>query len=281
MNERASGLSRVGLHLVVAAMCLLTLFPLFFMLSTAFKSPEDVFTRTVQLLPSSPTLDNFGAAFHLQPLSLWLLNSVITSVGITAGRLLISIPAAYAFMRFSFRGRGVLFALVVGTMIVPDIITILPNYVLVSDLGWIDTPQGVIVPTVAFTGFFVFLLRQAMLGLPREYIDASRVDGAGELRILWSIVLPLIRPMIVVVAILSFLHAWNLYLWPLLVLPDADAKTVTVGLQFILTNELGESPPWGPLMATAFIAMLPPLLLYVFAHRTIVRALTVEAGIKG
>lgn len=268
-----------ALHLLLIVLCLLTAFPLLWMLSSALTPPQDLFAPGVRLIPTPPTLRNFPDAFALQPVGTWLLNSVVVASAITVGKLAVSVPAAYAFARLRFRGRNVLFGLVVGTMIVPDVITIVPNYILIADLDWIDTPQGVIVPMVAFTGFYVFLLRQAMLVLPQELIDAARVDGANTLTILWRVVLPLVRPTIAVVAVLSFLSAWNLYLWPLLVLQDAEAKTIAVGMQYFVGNAEG-GQEWGALMATAALAILPPLLLYVLAQKAIVSAF-VESGVKG
>jgi ABC-type glycerol-3-phosphate transport system permease component len=250
------------------------------MLSTALKPPEEIFTPDVRLLPHRPTLENFPEAFRQQPVGRWLLNSVLIAAAITAGKLLVSIPAAYAFARLRFFGRNALFALVVGTMIVPDAITIVPNYVLVAQLDWINTPQGVIVPMVAFTGFYVFLLRQAMLSLPQELFDAAKVDGANAWTTLWRVALPLVRPAVAVVAVLSFLSAWNLYLWPLLVLQDTGAKTLAVGMQHFAASQEAGTPDWGALMATATLAILPPLLLYVGAQKAIVSAF-VESGVKG
>jgi ABC-type glycerol-3-phosphate transport system permease component len=168
---------------------------------------RDLLSPELRLLPTDPTLRNFLDAFKLQPVGAWLLNSVLIAGAIAVGKLLVSLPAAYAFARYRFRGRSVLFALVVGTMIVPDVITIVPNYVLVARLDWINTPQGAVVPMVAFTGFYVFLLRQAMLAIPQEIFDAARVDGANAWTILWRVAFPLVRPAVAVVAVLSFLSA--------------------------------------------------------------------------
>jgi ABC-type glycerol-3-phosphate transport system permease component len=270
----------VALHLLVIALCFLTAFPLFWMLATAFKNPLEIFSPELRLLPTEPTLQNFPEAFRRQPVGRWVLNSILIAVAITAGKLLISLPAAYAFARLRFRGRNVLFALVVGTMIVPDVIAVIPNYVLVTRFDWIDTPQGVIVPMVAFTGFYVFLLRQAMLALPQDLIDAARLDGASSWTLLWRVAFPLVRPAVAVVAVLSFLSAWNLYLWPLLVLQDTGTKTLTVGMQYLALTPEGGGATWGALMATATLAMAPPLLLYVFAQKAIISAF-VESGTKG
>lgn len=270
---------RAAIHLFVVVLCLLTLFPLLWMLSTAFKAPQEVFSSGFSFLPRDPTLGNFAEAFRTRPVGAWFVNSVVIAVAITAGKLAISIPAAYAFSRFRFRGRNVLFALVVGTMIVPDAITIVPNYILVSSLDWLNTPQGAIVPSIAFTGFYVFLLRQAMLALPQEILDAARVDGAGSWTILLRVVFPMVRPAVAVVAVLSFLQAWNLYLWPLLVLNDPESKTLAVGIEYFAATQQGLQE-WGPMMAAATFAILPPLLIFFLAQKHIISAF-VESGVKG
>jgi len=277
---RSDTAAKLGLHALLVLLCLATAFPLLWMFSTAFKPPAEIFAPGLRLVPSQPTLQNFPEAFRFMPVGSWFLNSIVIATTITAGRFAVSILAAYAFARYRFRGRNALFALVVGTMIVPDVITIVPNYILVSDLDWLNTPQGAIVPMIAFTGFYVFLLRQAMLSLPQEILDAARVDGAGWWTTLWRVVLPLVRPTVAVVAVLSFLQAWNLYLWPLLVLGDAEAKTLTVGMQYFIGDQSGGERLWGPLMATATLAVLPPLLLYVLAQKRIISAF-VESGVKG
>ena len=149
---------RAGIHVVIVILCLLTLFPVFWMFSTAFKPPKEIFTPTIQLIASHPTFANFPQAFRLQPVAWWFLNSAVIAVAITLGKLAVSIPAAYAFARCRFPLKRALFALVLGTMIVPYASTLVPNYVLIAKFGWINTSQGVIVPSIAFTGFNIFLL---------------------------------------------------------------------------------------------------------------------------
>jgi len=275
----ATVIGKLGVHLLLLALCLLTLFPVFWMFSTAFKGPKDIFTPTIELLPPHLTGENFPQAFRLQPVAYWFLNSGIIALGITLGKLLVSIPAAYAFAHFRFRGKGVLFALVLGTMIVPYVSTIVPNYITIARLDWINTRQGVIIPSIAFTGFNIFLLRQYMLSLPPELFDAARIDGAGPWTTLTRVVLPLVRPAVTAVTILSFLGAWNLYLWPLLVLNDTKAKTLSVGMQYFAANQESVQQ-WGPLMATAVLATLPPLILYIVAQKAIISAF-VTTGAKG
>ncbi|CAN0512455.1 unnamed protein product, partial [Phaeothamnion confervicola] len=167
----------------------------------------------------------------------WLWNSFGIAVLTTLGKLAISVPAAFAFSRLKFRGDKLLFAMVLATMIVPGVVTVVPNYVVVSRLGWLDTWTGVIIPSLPATAFYVFLLRQSMLTLPQDLIDAAKLDGSSTMQMLWQIVMPNVRPAIAVVMILSFLGAWNQYLWPLLVLNDFVSKTLATGMQFFTSNQ--------------------------------------------
>lgn len=270
---------RGALHLLVIGLCFLTILPLFWMLSTSFKIPTEVFTRDIRILPTKPTLANFPDAFRYFPVAHWFWNSFFIAAMTTLGKLAVSIPAAFAFARLRFRGSSFLFAAVLGTMIVPGVVTYVPNYILISDLGWINTSWGVIVPSIAHTAFYVFLLRQYIRTLPQEILDAARIDGATTRQLLLQIILPNIRPALAVVTILSFLGAWNQYTWPLLVLNDLEAKTLSVGMQYFSSNT-ESAQLWGPMMATATLAALPPLIIYAFAQKQIISTF-VTSGMKG
>lgn len=267
------------IHVVVAVICFLTVFPFVWMLSTAFKPADEVFTRDIRIIPNEPILSNFPDAFRYFPVAQWFWNSFGIAVLTTLGKLLISVPAAFAFARLKFKGDKVFFAMVLATMIVPGVVTIVPNYVLVSDLNWLNTWAGVVIPSLPATAFYVFLLRQNILTLPQDLIDAARLDGASTFKLLLQIVIPNVRPAIAVVTILSFLGAWNQYLWPLLVLNDFESKTLAVGMQFFSSNT-ESAQLWGPMMATATIATLPPLIIYAFAQKQIISTF-VTSGIKG
>jgi ABC-type glycerol-3-phosphate transport system permease component len=268
------------LHGFSLLLCLVMVFPLLWLVSTAFKLPEEVFARTLQMFPSQPTLQNFSDALNAYPVDRWLANSVFVAVAITLGKLMVSLPAAFVLARWRFRGRQLLFAMIVGTMIVPYIVTIVPNFILVSNLRWMNSVWGVIIPMTAFVGFNIFFLRQAMLTLPQDLFDAAAVDGANTWTMLTRIAIPLVRPSIVVVSVLSFILAWDLYLWPLLILGDTDSKTLSVGLQYFAVNQPAGEQAWGPLMAAALISMLPPLVIYLLAQRQIISAYVIS-GIKG
>jgi ABC-type glycerol-3-phosphate transport system permease component len=276
---RSAWLGRAAVHAVVLLLCFLTLFPFLWMLSTSVKEADEVFTTDLRLIPRHPTLANFPDAFDYFPVANWFANSFVIASLTTLGKLAIGIPAAFAFARLRFRGGGVLFALTLGTMIVPFVVTVVPSYVLISDWGWVNTRQGVIVPSIAHAGFTIFLLRQYIRSLPQEIFDAAKVDGASTGRTLLGIVLPNIRSALAVVTILAFLGGWNQYLWPLLVLNDLESKTLAVGMQFFASNS-EQSQLWGPMMATATLATLPPLLIYALAQKQIIETF-VTSGIKG
>ncbi len=267
------------IHVIVISICAFTIFPFLWMLSTSFKQADEVFTKDLRLLPNAPTWRNFPDAFDYFPVARWFWNSFGIAVLTTLGKILISVPAAFAFARLRFRGDKALFAMVLATMIVPGIVTVVPNYILVSNLNWMNTWVGVIIPSLPATAFFVFLLRQSVLQLPQDLLDAARIDGASTFKLLLQIVMPNIRPAIAVVTILSFLGAWNQYLWPLLVLNDFESKTLATGMQFFTAN-VEAAQMWGPMMATAAIATVPPLLIYALAQKQIIDTF-VTSGLKG
>ncbi len=269
----------IVLHLLIVVICAFTIFPFLWMFSTSLKQADEVFTRDLRLIPHSPTWRNFPDAFTYFPVANWFWNSLGISTIATAGKIAISLPAAFAFARLRFRGDKLLFAMVLATMIVPGIVTVVPNYILISRLGWMNTWAAVIIPSLPQTAFFVFLLRQNILQLPQDLLDAARVDGANTIKLLIQIVMPNVKPAIAVVTILAFLGMWNQYLWPLLVLNDFEAKTLATGMPFF-TNNTESAQMWGPMMATATIATLPPLILYALAQRQIIDTF-VTSGIKG
>jgi ABC-type glycerol-3-phosphate transport system permease component len=263
--------AQIALHLAFIAICLATLFPMAWMVRTAFAPPDDVFRATLSLWPDRPTLGNFAAAFRLHPVGTWFGNSMVVSLSVALGKLALSVPAAFAFSVMAFRGRDLAFAIIVGTMTVPYVITLLPTYVAVTSLGYYDTLTGVIVPTIGHCGFTVFFLRQAFRSLPRELFEAARIDGAGPWRQMLGIAIPNLWGAIAAMGVLSFLGAWNLYLWPHLILDASEHKTLSIGLKlFATTGEQGGQ--WGPLMATALLAALPVVVLYLIAQRQIVSA---------
>ncbi len=269
----------VGLFLSVtlALVCGVVVFPVIWMVSSALKTPQELFSEAIIIVPRQPTLQNFVQAWRSYGIAHWFINSTGTSLGIMVGQVLTSLLAAYAFAAFEFRGRNVLFMLFLGSMVVPFQVTMVPNYILVSRMKLLDSWWGVILPNLP-NAFGVFLLRQHFLTFPRDLFDAAKLDGASSWSVLWRIVLPLGKASVAAITILFLLDAWNMYFWPLLVLREPLARTIPIGLQQFIDYEMGHR--WGPFMATATMASLPVLVAYALAQRQIVNAY-ITTGLKG
>lgn len=270
----------VGTHAVLALLALATLFPFLWTVKTAFTPNEMALSRPLALWPDHPTLDNFRTAFARHPVGQWMLNSLIVAVSVTLGKLAVSLPAAYAFARLSFRGRDVMFWIVVTTLAVPDVIGIVPTFIAVVKVGLYDTLAGVILPSVAYVGFYIFYLRQNFRKLPDEMFEAARIDGAGPFKLFWSIALPNIWPAIGAVSVLSFLGAWNIYFWSLLILESPKNQTLPIGIK-VFSDVEAANQLWGPLMAIALLGILPVLALFLVAQRRMLEAFAPTAGSTG
>lgn len=272
-----AALRALPLHLAVLLMVALMLVPLLWMVSTSFKFADQVFAGTFNLLPAPPTLDNYAYALGRVPLGRYFLNTMIVAVGQTVLQLAAGVLAAYAFARFEFPGRDLLFLLVLGALLVPPQVTMIPNYLLASDLGWLNTYQGLILPQLTHA-MGIFLLRQHFKAFPQALVEAARLDGATHLQTLRHVVLPPTRPAVAAIGITFFLFGWNEYLWPLLVATSRDMLLIQVGIQTFGNLEGGTQ--WGPLMAAATLASLPPFVVYLFLQRQIMDTF-VGSGLKG
>ncbi len=265
-------IGRYGLLVIVA---IIVLFPLYSALMAAQKPLSELGSLRV-LVPERPELGAFDEAFNDADMSRYLLNSAIVSIAITAGQVLTSILAGYAFAALRFPGKAVAFYLFMATLMVPAEATVVVNYDTVQTLGWIDTYQALIVPFLAFA-VGTFLLRQAFLGIPRDLRDAATVDGQGHLGFLWRIAIPLSRPTIAALSLFSFLLAWNQYLWPLLVTNSDEYRTAQIGLKQLANVGGGQL---SLLMAGTMLATLPILVLLVVFERQLIRGLT-SGAVKG
>lgn len=261
-------------HIALASLCLVMVFPVYWAVATSFRPEQALYS--LELFPTRPTLDSYRQALDTFPLARLLANTALMAAGVTAAQILLSILAAYAFVRFDFPGRTVAFATMVGTILVPQQVLIVPNYLLAAELGWIGTYLGLVVPQIATAAFGIFLLRQHMRSFPGALLDAAELDGASHRDVLWRIVVPNLRPAISALAILFFIASWNEYLWPLLVAQGLEDGTVQVGLQAFI-GEQGTA--WGRLMAAASLSSLPVLAVYLVAQRQIIDAF-LRAGLR-
>ena len=272
-------LQRAVIHIVLLCLSVATVFPLVWMVTSAFTPNELITARAIRLWPEQPTLSNFTIAASRHPIWMWLWNSILTSTLITLGKLVLALPAGYAFGRMEFPGRKFLFWLVVATMSFPTVLAIIPTYIAVVKVQAFDTYGAMIIPSIPYIGFYVFYFRQAFRSLQGSMFEAARMDGAGIWRQFWEIAVPNVIPSIAALSVISFMGAWNIYLWGQLVLEDTFKKTLTTGIAAFADLD-GAEVLWGPLMATSLLSVVPVLVLFLIAQRFIVDALAPGLGEK-
>jgi len=250
--------------------------PYLWMVSTSLMSELEVYRFPPQLIPVSFRWQNYREALTLLPFGRFFLNSLIISLGIALGQLFFCSLAAYAFSRIRFRYRDTIFSVLLSTMMIPTIVTMIPLYLIVDRLHWINTYWAMIVPFLTSV-WGIFLLRQFFQTLPRDLEDAARIDGATSWTIYWKIILPLSRPALATLGIFSFLSSWKEFLWPLIVTNSMDMRPVEVGVALFhsvyITN-------WPYQMAAAVVVMLPILIVFFFAQRYFIRGIALT-GMKG
>lgn len=261
----------------LTAVAMAVVFPLYWMVVSALTPGGQSQSSEFYLWPDAPTTENFTEVFAQQPVWHWLGNSFfIASVG-TVLSVCVSLGAGYALAKYRFRGRGLLYAAFLVTIMIPIHVTLVPAFLVTARLGLVDSPWAVILPTL-FDVVGIFIARQFMLGVPDALIEAARLDGAGELLTFFRVVLPTCWPLVGVLVILGFMNRWNDFLWPLVVLQGNESLTVPVGLS-TLTNSPAFSSPWGAVMAVATVAVVPLLVVFLVFQRTFVQGIA-STGIK-
>ena len=264
-------------HGALALVALLFLFPFFWMVSNAVRSNAEVMATPVRILPHVFEWQNFAAAWTELPFGRFFLNSLVVSISVTAITVVVSCLSGYAFARLKFVGRDTLLMAYLGTLMVPSIMLIIPLFLIVNNLGMVNTFQGVILP-VAFGTFGSFLLRQFFLSIPMELEEAARIDGASRLRILVSIIVPLSMPAIGLLSLFTFISQWNNFLSPLIVMTGADNATLPVGLTLFQTQQ---GTAWNFIMAGATLSMLPGIILAIALQKLIYNSIALNAGMGG
>lgn len=286
-RRRRPGLGRLAGWIVLTVVMIVTLFPFYWMLRTALSTNAGLVQNPTSLLPAGLSVDGFRRALGMvsqqdalaaggsgASMDFWryLGNSVLVATMVTAGQVFFSALAAYAFSRLRWPGRQVVFgAFLVGLMI-PSIFTLLPNFVLMRDLGLLDTLPGIALPTMIMTPFAVFFLRQFFLGIPTEIEEAAMIDGAGRIRTFGTIIVPMAAPAVTTLAVLTYITSWNDYLWPLLVSQTDRSRVLTLALGVFRSQTPASSPDWPGLMAATLLAALPMLLLFLAFARRIVNS---------
>lgn len=267
------------LVLVIIVVAVIAAFPLAWMILTSLKTPQETMQVPPVWLPGAPNLDAYTQVAEVVSLGRSFFNSAVIAVVTTVAIIVTSLMAGYAFAKYQFRYREALFALLIATMFLPPIVTLIPLYRITGYLGLNASLAGVIVPNLA-NAFGIFLMRQFIKGVPDELIEAARVDGASELRVLFQIVAPAVMPAIAALVLFAFVYHWNSYLWPLTVLQgSADQYPIVISLSRLLSYNRGAMNT-GLVMAGATLAVLPPVLLFVILQRFFVDSV-VTSGVKG
>jgi len=268
-------LARAALYAALALGAAVMLLPFVWMVATSLKPEGDIFRFPTDLLPRHPTLEAYRDVWRRIPFGRFFANSVVFASGVTLISLFLDSLTAFALARLRFRGRDLCFWIILATLMVPFQITLIPLFVTVFHLGWLDTYQGLIVPR-ATNAFGIFLLRQFFVTLPRDLDDAARLDGAGDFRVYWQIVLPLAKPALATLAIFHFMFNWNDFLWPLVITTSTEMRTLPAGLTLFMGQHVIEH---AVLMAGALISLLPLAVAFVVAQRAFVRGV-VMSGLK-
>lgn len=291
---RKFSFGRVVPWFVFGLLIVATLFPFWWLLRTALSTSKLIYTDTTALLPVGFTWNNFARVLGLMSTQealaaggsgqsinflLYMRNSAIVSVLVVVGQVFFGAMAAYGFARLKFPGRDQIFFVFLTAMMVPAIVTLIPNFVLIRRLGWLDTFQGIIAPVFLGTPFGIFFLRQFFLGINREVEEAAKIDGAGYFKVFTMVILPMGRPALTTLALLTFIGQWNDYFWPFLVGKAENVRVLTAALAIFRSQTPQGAPDWGGLMAGTGLAILPVLLLLVIAGSQVIDSIQFS-GIK-
>ncbi|NJN84152.1 MAG: carbohydrate ABC transporter permease [Caldilineaceae bacterium] len=276
-------IGRTTLYVLVVSLCVMFGFPLFWTLMSSLKTIPEMFTYPPLLVPASPQWVNYWEVLNISyPVGRWFLNTVIITALVTSGTVITASLVAYSFARFEYRGRDILFMITLATIMLPAEVTLIPQFVLFHKLGWINTIKPLWVPHWFGGGAFaIFLMRQFFMTLPRDLDEAALIDGAGYLRIFWSILLPLCKPILATLAIISLIATWSDFLGPLIYLNSPEKFTISVGLQFFnAVPEVGGQPMQHLLMAACVMSIIPVIAIFFLGQRFFVQGITMT-GIKG
>jgi multiple sugar transport system permease protein len=271
-----SALGRLLIYIALILGAVVILIPFVWMIGASLKTEGDIFRYPLDLLPRFPTLQAYVDVWRRIPFARFFLNSVVFAGGVTVASLFFDSLTAFALARLEFKGRNVCFWIILATLMVPFQITLIPLFVSIAQLHWINTFAGLIVPRLT-NAFGIFMLRQFFITLPRDYDDAARIDGASNFRVYWQVILPLSTPALASLAVFHFMYNWNDFLWPLVMTTTTQMRTLPAGLTLFMGQHVIEH---AVLMAGALISLAPLAIAFLFAQKYFVRGV-VMSGLKG
>lgn len=271
-----SKFSKIVIYIVLGVGMILILIPFLWMVLTSFKDSHEIMNFPVKTFPKKLSFENYLEVIKMSPFAIFFKNSIIVTTLITIGELITTILAAFAFSKLKFWGRDILFTIMIATMMVPSEVLLIPNFITLSRLNWIDTYKALVIPWCA-SAFTIFLLRQYFLQIPETLYDAAKIDGCSDFKYLWKIMVPISRPALISIAILKIVGSWNAFMWPLIVTNSEELRTLPVALSYF-SSEAGTD--YNLLMAASTMIIIPMILVYVFLQKWIVDGLS-KSGIKG
>ena len=280
MNFLKKNCGKIVAFMFLLLIAIIWLVPLAWTILSSFRSEVEIQTLGYRLLPVNYVLTNYIEAITdttNSNLTRWFLNSMFISTTHTILVLIIASMSAFAYSRMEFKGRDTIFIVILSTMMLPSVVNLIPAYKIVDMLGWIDNPLAVIIPGVGGV-MNIYLIRQFMLSIPKEYDESAKVEGAGDFTIYYKIILPLIRPVLTVVALFTFTGSWNDFLWPSIVFNSVENMPLTPGLRLLQGTYLNYP---AHLMASAIISIIPTFILYLFAQKYFLEGLALSSGVKG
>jgi multiple sugar transport system permease protein len=264
-------------YTILGTTAVAVMLPYVWMVSTSLKGPSEIFAYPPIWIPRAWRFQNYVEAWNAAPFGRYFFNSAFVALAVTGGQLVTCSLAAFAFACMEFKGKNVMFALFLSTTMISTQVTLVPSYLVLKNLHWLDTYQALIVPFLA-NGFGVFMIRQYFMTIPRELEDAAKLDGCGRLRFLWQILLPLSKPVVASQALFAFMGNWNSYLWPLIVTTSEPMRTLQIGLRYFVSQEGGTQ--WGSFMAATVFVSFPVIAFYLFVQKSFVGGIA-TTGFKG
>jgi len=270
-QKRRTDWQKLTIHLLLIVSVCMIGFPLYYCFVISTQSIDEVVQKPQKMLPSTHLVENYTKVWNRVHMGRLLVNSAIVAVAVSVGKIVISILSAFAIVYFNFRGKQIAFWMIFVTLMLPVPVRIISTYQVVTTLGWVDTYAGLTIPLIA-SATATFLFRQFYMTIPDELVDAAKIDGSGPLRFLWSILLPNSGANIAALFVVMFIYGWNQYLWPLMVTNSESMKVVVVGIASTIPTGT-QLPEWNLVMATAVMAILPPVLIVLLMQRWFVHGL--------